>query len=93
MSAVRPDFEILVERADDYGALWARRKLGRIASGRVPPREWPGTIDEARRVVDAFAGLSAFADRERLAAIVQHSARGMWVDTVRAARARSREMR
>jgi len=93
MSAVRPDFEILVERADEYAAHWARRKFGRFASGRTPPREWPGTIDEARKVVDAFAGLTAFADRERLATIVQHSARGMWVDTVRAARARSREMR
>src|SRR5262249_33611401 len=55
MSAVMPDFDTLAERADAYGALWARRTLDRVARGRLPPREWPGTMDEARRVVQTFA--------------------------------------
>jgi hypothetical protein len=92
MSAIDQDFDALVERADAYGALWATRILRRLERQRVTPREWPGTIDEARRVVDAFAGPTAFTDRERLAAIVQHSAEGMWTDSVRP-RGRLREVR
>jgi hypothetical protein len=84
MSSIRPDFEILAERADDYGTLWATRILGRIAEAPNLPRDWPGTIDEARRMVDTFAAQTAYADRERLAAIVQHSAQGMWTDSIRA---------
>jgi hypothetical protein len=91
MSAIRPDFDTLAERADDYGASWATRILGRMAE-RKPPREWPGTIDEARRVVDIFAAQTAFADRERLAAIVQHSAQGIWSDSLRVRRGHLREM-
>jgi hypothetical protein len=93
MSAIRPDFDILAERADDYGAVWATRILGRIAAERRPPREWPGTIDEARRVVETFASQTAFADRERLAAIVQLSAQGIWSESLRAGRTRPSEMR
>jgi hypothetical protein len=93
MSAIRPDFDMFAERADDYGAHWATRILGRMATLRRPPREWPGTIDEARRVVESFAGRSAFVDRERLAAIVHHSARGEWTETLRAGRAHPREKR
>jgi hypothetical protein len=91
MSAVRPDFDILAERADDYGALWATRILGRMVE-RKPPRDWPGTIDEARRVVETFAAQTAYVDRERLAAIVQHSAQGIWSESLQARRGRPREM-
>ena len=31
MSAIRPDFDMFAERADDYGAHWATRILGRMA--------------------------------------------------------------
>jgi hypothetical protein len=93
MSAVSPDFDVLAERADDYGALWASRTLQRIATESFPPREWPGTIDDARRVVDTFAGRTAFVYRERLAAIVQHVAEGVWMESVRASRGRLRELR
>jgi hypothetical protein len=88
-----PDFDTLAERADAYGALWAKRMLERTDRGRLPSRDWSGTMEEARRVVQTFAGQTGFLDRERLALIVQHSARASWGEAIRAARSRPRELR
>ena len=81
MEDLSQDFDVLVERADDCGALWAARMLRRITTSKAePPREWPGTLEEARRLVDTFAGRTAHSDRERLAKVVQYAAAWTWAD-------------
>ena len=73
------DFDVLAERADDYGALWAARTFRRLLTERQAlPERWPGTIGEARRVVATFATRAGFVDRERLASIVQRAAESTW---------------
>src|SRR5689334_4319104 len=77
------DFDVLAERADDCGASWAVRLLGRlVAEGGTPPSAWPGTIDEARRLVETFADRVGFTERENLAAIVQYTAEWTWSDAL-----------
>ena len=73
------DFDVLAERADDYGALWAARTFRRFLTDRQAlPEQWPGTIGEARRVVATFAARAGFVDREKLASIVQRAAESTW---------------
>jgi len=73
------DFDVLEERADDYGALWAARTFRRFLSTRQTlPDRWPGTLGEARRVVATFAARAGFVDREKLASIVQGAAESTW---------------
>lgn len=73
------DFDVLAERADDYGALWATRTFHRLLSAREePPERWPGTLGEARRVVETFAARAGFVDREDLASIVLRAAESTW---------------
>jgi hypothetical protein len=73
------DFDVLAERADDYGALWAARTFRRFLSTRQQlPERWPGTIGEARRVVATFASRAGFVDRELLATMVQRAAESTW---------------
>jgi hypothetical protein len=77
------DFDVLAERADDCGALWAARTLRSATSSRTEPaREWPGTFEDARRLVGTFAARASFTDRERLAALVQYSAEWTWADSL-----------
>jgi len=85
MEDLSQDFEVLAERADDCGALWAVRVLRRLTetNGALPP-EWPGTLDEARGLVGTFAGRAGFNDRERLAKIVQYAAEWTWGDSSQA---------
>jgi hypothetical protein len=73
------DFDVLAERADDYGALWAARTFRRFLSAEEAlPERWPGTLGEARQVVETFAQRAGFVDREQLATIVQHAAESTW---------------
>jgi hypothetical protein len=77
------DFDVLAERADDCGALWAVRMLYRMVStGEVLPRNWRGTMEEARHLVESFAIRAGFAERESLAAILQYSAELTWADSL-----------
>jgi hypothetical protein len=79
MTDMSHDFDVLAERADDYGALWAARTFRRLLSARqAMPDRWPGTIGEARRVVATFASRAGFVDREVLATIVQRAAESTW---------------
>jgi hypothetical protein len=79
MTHISHDFDVLAERADDYGALWATRTFRRLLTDRQAlPEQWPGTIGEARRVVATFATRAGFVDRERLASIVQRAAESTW---------------
>ena len=82
MGDLTRDFDVLAERADDFGALWAARTLRRrLAEGDVPS-VWPGTMDEARQLVVSFAERVGFAERERLAGIVQYMAEWTWSDSI-----------
>ena len=79
MIDISHDFDVLAERADDYGALWATRTVDRFLSTRQAlPERWPGTLGEARRVVETFASRAGFVDREQLATIVQRAAESTW---------------
>jgi len=85
MEDLSQDFEVLAERADDCGALWAVRVLRRLtATSPELPSEWPGTLDEARGLVGTFASRAGFNDRERLAKIVQYAAEWTWGDSAQA---------
>ena len=83
MGDLSHDFDVLAERADECGALWAVRKLRRlVADGVALPPVWPGTLEEARRLVETFADRVGFAERENLASIVQYTAEWTWSDSV-----------
>ena len=87
MEDLRQDFDVLAERADDSGALWAVRLLRRfVADGAALPPAWPGTMEEARRLVETFADRVGFAEREHLASIVQYTAEWTWTDSLDALR-------
>jgi hypothetical protein len=83
MENLSHDFDVLAERADDCGATWAVRMLRRfVADGVTPPAAWPGTLDEARRLVETFAERAGFAERENLATILQSTAEWTWTDSI-----------
>jgi|SRR5579859_5458479 len=75
MDDLSTDFDVLVERAEDNGAYWALRVLYRsVRGGEVPLPAWPGTLDEAKHLVDSFAARVGIADKEELATVLQASA-------------------
>ena len=83
MEDLSHDFDVLAERADDCGALWAVRMLYRLVSaGTALPATWPGTTTEARRLVDTFADRVGFTDRENLTAILQYAAELTWAESL-----------
>jgi hypothetical protein len=83
MEDLSHDFDVLAERADDCGALWAFRTLRRLSAGGTSlPPAWPGTLEEARRLVDTFADRIGFSERENLASIVQYTAEWTWSDSL-----------
>jgi hypothetical protein len=83
MEDLSHDFDVLAERADDCGALWAVRTLRRlVADGSALPPAWPGTIEEARRLVETFADRIGFTERENLASIVLYTAEWTWSDSL-----------
>jgi hypothetical protein len=83
MEHLRQDFDVLAERADYCGGLWAVRTLYRLVSGGASSLcEWPGTMDQARRLVESFADRVGHAERESLADIVQTSAQATWADAL-----------
>jgi hypothetical protein len=79
MTHTSHDFDVLAERADDYGALWAARTFRRLQSEQQNlPEQFPGTIGEARRVVATFAPRAGFVEQSELANIVQSAAETTW---------------
>jgi hypothetical protein len=83
MDHLSQDFDDLAERADDYGALWALRTLYRILSaGEAVHSKWPGTMEQARRLVSAFAERVGFTERETLAAMLQDTAALTWAHSL-----------
>jgi hypothetical protein len=71
--------ESLEQAARDIGRRWgAELKAAQSASGRAIGN-WPGTLDEARRLVDAAAGRRLDdQERELLAMLVERGARREW---------------
>jgi hypothetical protein len=83
MEDLSQDFDVLAERADHCGALWAARVMGRLVSAQCDiPAKWPGTVDEARRLVETFAGRSSHPNREQLTFLVQFAATWTWADSL-----------
>jgi hypothetical protein len=83
MKDLSRDFDVLAERADDCGALWAMRMLYRLlSSGSTLPPSWPGTKTEARRLVYTFADRVGFTDREDLTTILQCAAELTWAEAL-----------
>ena len=83
MEDLSHDFDVLAERADDCGALWALRMLYRLVStGNTLPPSWPGTKTEARRLVDTFANRVGFTVRENLTDILQSAAEMTWTESL-----------
>jgi hypothetical protein len=83
MDQLSDDFGDLAERADDYGALWALRTLYRILSaGQVVHAKWPGTMEQARRLVSAFGDRVGLRERETLATMLQGTAELTWADSL-----------
>jgi hypothetical protein len=79
MTHTSHDFDVLAERADDYGALWAARTFRRLQSEqRTLPEQFPGTIGEARQVVATFAPRAGIVEQSELASIVQSAAEMTW---------------
>jgi len=77
------DLDDLAERADDYGALWALRTLYRILSaGEAVHSTWPGTMEQARRLVAAFADRVGLTERETLAVKLQDTAALTWAHSL-----------
>jgi hypothetical protein len=84
MEHLSQDFEVLAERADDCGALWAARTWRRLSATQHPPHAFPGSIEQARQLVGTFADRTATADRERLATLVYYAAEWSWSETYEA---------
>jgi len=83
MREVNEKFDVFVERGEEYGAAWAARICQQLRDGGAEtPRRWPGTLDQARVVVDSFARKVGFFDRERLAVIVQRAAKREWAEAM-----------
>ena len=76
---VTPDLEDLVSA---LAVSWAEQIMSRLRGWRRPlPHEWPGTIDEARRVVAKVRDPGIDAEqRERLAQRVQNRAVLFWLE-------------
>jgi len=87
------EFDILAERADDCGAIWAERLWRRCVRSGAVPADWPGTLEEARHLVETFAARTGYAEREGLANIVWYAAESTWsesLQSMRSTRARAR---
>jgi hypothetical protein len=67
----------LEQTARVLGERWARRlRFGSAAKDLGP---WPGTIEEARHLLDATLGCECPSDRlDALVSIVERSARAAW---------------
>jgi hypothetical protein len=81
MDDLSTDFDVLAERAEENGAYWALRVLYRsVRGGAVPLPVWPGTMTEAKHLVESFAARVGVADREELATILLASAAMTYID-------------
>ena len=75
-----------LEQAARYeGFFWAESMLSHLQAQASPiPVAWPGTVEQARDLLDAFAeDVHDPMDREWLAGIVMQSARSLWREVTR----------
>ena len=62
--------------ARDQGLYWALRLRRQLGSGNMP---WPGTVDQARKLVDLISTRHAsVGERERLARLLLERAKWAW---------------
>jgi hypothetical protein len=73
---VSQNFEQL---ARDAGHRWGLRLVAQYAARQTPMGNWPGTLEEARHMVDSIVGKKISHDeRELLAMLVERGARRAW---------------
>src|SRR6185436_11180101 len=69
----------LEQLAREAGHRWGLRMLAQYASRTNQVGNWPGSLEEARLMVDQFAGKKVSHDeRELLAMLVERGARRAW---------------
>ena len=81
------DFDVVSDRADHCGTTWALRTISRLRKEETrPPETWPGSIQEARRLVATFVSGVGVLDREKLAQLIERAAQveyESWIAPVR----------
>jgi hypothetical protein len=69
----------LEQVAREIGQRWGARMKAQYVASEQTIGNWPGTLDEARRLVDAALGRRIADDeRELLALLVERGARRAW---------------
>jgi hypothetical protein len=73
--------EKLEEVAREVGARWGTRLRAHYLRSARTLGSWPGTLDEARRLIDDTLGATLEEeDRELLALLAERGARRAWTD-------------
>ena len=73
--------EKLEEVAREVGVLWGTRMRARYLGSARTIGRWPGTLDEARRLIDDTVGATLEQEeRELLALLAERGARRAWND-------------
>jgi hypothetical protein len=76
--------ENLEQVARDVGYRWGARLKAQYLASDQTIGSWPGTLDEARRLIDAAVGRRVADDqRELLALLAERGARRAWHSTDR----------
>ncbi|HKQ68634.1 MAG TPA: hypothetical protein VJT73_04810 [Polyangiaceae bacterium] len=65
--------------ARDLGQRWGQKLKATYVAGKKSLGNWPGSLDEARLLIDAALGTKpAHEERELLALLVERGARRAW---------------
>lgn len=73
--------EKLEEVAREAGAQWGTKMRAQYLRADRTPSSWPGTLDEARRLIDSTVdGDLGDDERELLALLAERGARRVWND-------------
>lgn len=73
--------EKLEEVAREAGAQWGSKMRAQYLRADRAPASWPGTLDEARRLIDSTVdGELGDDERELLALLAERGARRVWND-------------
>jgi len=71
----------LQEAAREVGARWGSRVRAQYLARAETLGSWPGTLEDARRLIDSTLGPSlAEEEREILALLAERGARRAWVE-------------
>jgi hypothetical protein len=79
MQQAQVETENLEQVARDVGYRWGARLKAQYLASEQTIGSWPGTLDEARRLIDAAVGRRVADDeRELLALLAERGARRAW---------------